>query len=143
MSTQTVTPGAAPKDLEHLRLLAIFHYVIAGFIAFFSLFPLLHVGMGIAMLSGVMPSNGAANSGDEAMIGWVFILMGGGFVLFGELVAFLMFRAGRCLKQQKSYTYCLVIAAISCLFMPLGTVLGVFTIIVLVRPSVKTLFGVT
>ena len=143
MSTQTVTPGANPKDLEHLRLLSIFHYVIAGFIALFSLFPLLHVGMGIAMLSGVMPSNGAANSGDEAMIGWVFILIGGGFVLFGELVAFLLFRAGRCLKQQKSYTYCLVMAAIACLFMPLGTVLGVFTIIVLVRPSVKTLFGVT
>ena len=137
-----LTADADPKDLEHLRLLSIFHYVIAGFMALFSLFPLLHVGMGIAMLSGVMPSNGATNSGEEAMVGWVFILIGGSFVLFGELLAFLVFRAGRCLKQQKSYTYCLVIAAISCLFMPLGTVLGVFTIIVLVRPSVKTLFGV-
>ncbi len=143
MSTQTPVPGADAKDLEHLRLLAIFHYVVAGFIALFSLFPLLHVGMGIAVLTGVMPSNGAANGGDEAMLGWFFILIGGGFVLFGELIAFLIFRAGQCLKQRKSHTYCLVIAAIACLFMPLGTVLGVFTIIVLVRPSVKALFGVT
>jgi hypothetical protein len=33
-------------------------------------------------------------------------------------------------------------AAISCIFMPFGTVLGVFTIIVLLRPSVKELFAV-
>jgi hypothetical protein len=31
-------------------------------------------------------------------------------------------------------------AAIACLFMPLGTILGVFTIIVLIRPNVKALF---
>jgi hypothetical protein len=35
-----------------------------------------------------------------------------------------------------------VIAAISCLLVPLGTVLGIFTILVLVRPSVKERFGV-
>jgi hypothetical protein len=29
-----------------------------------------------------------------------------------------------------------------CLWMPVGTVLGVFTIIVLMRPRVKRLFGV-
>jgi len=33
-------------------------------------------------------------------------------------------------------------ACIECLFMPFGTVLGVFTILVLVRESVKQLFGV-
>jgi hypothetical protein len=32
------------------------------------------------------------------------------------------------------------VAALSCAFMPFGTVLGVFTIVVLVRPSVKQLF---
>jgi hypothetical protein len=32
-------------------------------------------------------------------------------------------------------------AGVECLFMPVGTVLGVFTIIVLVRDSVKELFG--
>jgi hypothetical protein len=33
------------------------------------------------------------------------------------------------------------VAAIACMFMPFGTVLGVFTIIVLMRPSVKELFA--
>ena len=38
--------------------------------------------------------------------------------------------------------YCLVMAGIECLFMPFGTVLGVFTIIVLMRESVKEMFKV-
>ncbi len=37
--------------------------------------------------------------------------------------------------------FCLVMACVACLFMPFGTVLGVFTIIVLARPSVQTLFS--
>jgi hypothetical protein len=36
----------------------------------------------------------------------------------------------------------LVIAAVECIFFPFGTVLGVLTIIVLMRPSIKSLFGV-
>jgi hypothetical protein len=36
----------------------------------------------------------------------------------------------------------LAIAGIECIFIPFGTVLGVFTIIVLMRPTVKELFGV-
>jgi len=36
--------------------------------------------------------------------------------------------------------FCLIVAGIICIFMPLGTILGVFTIIVLVRPSVKAMF---
>jgi hypothetical protein len=47
------------------------------------------------------------------------------------------------LKRHTNYTYCLVVAAIECMFTPFGTVLGVLTIIVLVRPTVKALFGVS
>ena len=36
---------------------------------------------------------------------------------------------------------CIVMAALACLSMPFGTVLGVFTIIVLARPSVQALFS--
>jgi hypothetical protein len=33
-------------DEEHLRLLAIFHYVVAGLAALFSIFPLLYTTLG-------------------------------------------------------------------------------------------------
>ena len=36
--------------------------------------------------------------------------------------------------------FCFVIACLACMQMPLGTILGVFTIIVLARPSVKEMF---
>lgn len=54
--------------------------------------------------------------------------------------AILLLIAGRNLSKQRGHTYCFVIAVLECLWMPLGTILGVFTIITLTRPSVKALF---
>ena len=61
-------------------------------------------------------------------------------ILVGWAVAICVIVAGRFLARRVHYTFCLVVAAIACLFMPFGTVLGVLTIIVLMRPSVKALF---
>src|SRR5579864_515766 len=44
------------------------------------------------------------------------------------------------IKQRRSRTFYLVLAAISCLEMPYGTVLGVFTFIVLGRDSIARQF---
>lgn len=61
----------------------------------------------------------------------------GGWTL-GGLTAY----ARRCIRKRKNYTFILVIAGINCAFvMPLGTVLGVFTFVVLTRPMVKPLFA--
>jgi hypothetical protein len=48
--------------------------------------------------------------------------------------------AGRCLSRHKGYSFALVIACIECLFVPFGTILGVFTIVALSRESAKALF---
>lgn len=37
--------------------------------------------------------------------------------------------------------FCLIMAGIACLFMPFGTVLGVFTIVVLTRESVREMIS--
>jgi len=58
----------------------------------------------------------------------------------GWTLAVCMLIAGRNLAKRRHHTFCLVVAAISCIFMPFGTILGVLTIIVLMRPSVKGLF---
>jgi hypothetical protein len=55
--------------------------------------------------------------------------------------AVLKLRAGFCGKARKSRTLCLVAAAISCLEIPYGTLLGVFTLIVLDRASVRNEFA--
>src|SRR5438128_6559299 len=48
--------------------------------------------------------------------------------------------AGRSLSRREGYSFALVIACIECLFIPFGTILGVFTIVVLSRESVKASF---
>ena len=51
--------------------------------------------------------------------------------------------AGRSLALRKHYSFALVIACIECLFVPFGTILGVFTIVALSRESVRALFSAT
>ena len=125
------------QDLEHLRLLSIFHYVVGGMIAFFACIPIIHVVIGIVMLTN---PGGFGGQPPPPFVGLLFVIIGGAVILLGWLLAALVIISGRFLTRRKHYVYCLVIAGVSCLFMPVGTVLGVFTIIVLTRPSVKGLF---
>ena len=129
------------QDTDHLRLLSIFHYVVAGFLALFSMFPFLHLAMGIAMVTGAFDKVGNGNP-PPAFLGWILIAFAACAILCGMALAVCVAIAGRRLADCRGYTYCLVVAGIECIFMPLGTVLGVFTIVVLMRPTVKQLFGV-
>lgn len=127
------------QDQEHLKLLSIFHYIVGGIGALFSLFPLIYVVLGILFL--IVP-NRLIGSGTPPpfFLGWIFIILGGGFMLIGLAFAVCVILAGRFIAKHKHYIFCLVIASLNCLFMPFGTILGVFTIVVLVRPSVKAMF---
>ena len=126
------------KDEEHLKLLSVFHYVVGGMAAFFACFPIIHLLMGVAMLVGDFADE--SGKGPPAVLAWLFILMALLFISLGWALAICLIIAGRCLARKKHYMFCFVIAAISCIFMPFGTVLCVFTIIVMMRSSVKELF---
>jgi hypothetical protein len=126
------------KDDEQLNLLAVFHYVVAGLAALFALLPLIHMGLGLAMVFA--PEKFDKGNSPPAFIGWLFVAFAALFIVIGLTFAALTFFAGRSLAKRKRYTFCLVMAAVECMFMPFGTVLGVFTIIVLIRDSVKPLF---
>lgn len=124
------------QDEQHLDLLAIFHYIVGGLTALFSCFFLIHVAMGIAMLCGAFDGKDAP----PRFMGWLFVLFPSVFIVAGWILAGLVITAGRKLKRRTSYTFCLVIAGLECIMMPFGTVLGVFTIIVLMKEPVKQLF---
>jgi hypothetical protein len=128
-------------DEDHLRLLAIFHYVCAGLGAMIACFPIMHLIFGLVMVLSP-ESFGSGKEQPPAFLGWFFVSMASLFILAGWTWAALIAWAGRCLNRRKHYLYCFVMACVACLFMPFGTVLGAFTIIVLVRPTVKMLFGV-
>lgn len=129
-----------PQDAEHLRLLAIFHYVVAGITALFSLIPIAHITVGILMVMGKLES-GPGDATEPVWMGWLFIAMGGVWMAAGLALAVCPALAGRYLRRREHYMFCLVIACIACIFTPFGTVLGIFTIIVLLRQSVKDAFA--
>ena len=131
---------AAPNnDQQHLQLLMVFHYVLAGIMALFACFPMIHLAVGIMFL--VAPPQNTTGGPPPELIGIMFIVIAAICILFGWATAIVVFLGGRNLAKRKSYTFCIIAAAVSCLFMPLGTILGVFTIVVLQRPSVKALFA--
>jgi predicted membrane channel-forming protein YqfA (hemolysin III family) len=129
------------QDEEHLRLLSIFHYVVAGMMALFALFPIFHLIIGLAMLFAPAKFSGHGDPA-PAFIGLIFVVFAGVFIMCGWIFAGFVFAAGRFLARRKHHTFCLVMAGVECLFMPFGTALGVFSIIVLTREPVKKLFAV-
>jgi hypothetical protein len=132
------------QDKEHLRLLAIFHYVVAGLAALFSFFPLLYTTVGAIFIFAAR--HGTPKPGEELppeFLGWIFVALGLLLFLLGIAMAICILIVGRCLSRRKHYTFALVMACIECLFIPFGTILGVFTIIALSRDSVKAFFETT
>jgi hypothetical protein len=129
------------RDLEHLKLLTIFHFVLAALTALGHSFFLIHLVMGIMMVTGAFPGpKPGTPGGPPAFVGWLFTGLGGFMVLWGWSLAIGLAIAGFCLSRRKGRMFCCIVAGFSCLHMPLGTALGVCTLLVLLRPSVKDLF---
>ena len=132
----------ATTDREHLRLLAIFFYVVGSIMMLFSCLPIIHVVIGILMLinPAIFDGPNPPPPGMRVMIGVMFAAIGGLFVLTGWAVGILMMYTGRCIQNRRRRVFTIVMAAISCAFFPFGMVLGVCTIIVLNRESVMRLY---
>jgi hypothetical protein len=86
--------------------------------------------------------NGAFDGKDAPpqFFAWAFIVIGCVFLLAGWTFACFIIAAGRRLKRRASHTFCLVVAGLECFLMPFGTVLGIFTLIILLKEPVKQLF---
>ena len=141
MTTAAPATGAlSPEDVEHLRLLSIFHYVVAGMQALFASFPIFHLVMGLTMV--LTPEKMGMKSGQDSWVGWILVAFAATFMAIGWTLAVCLAIAGRSLAARDRYLFCLVVAGVTAaLCMPFGTILGVFTIVVLLRPTVKAAFG--
>jgi len=125
-------------------MLAIFHYVVAGLAALFSFFPLLYTTVGAVFIFAAR--HGTAKPGEDLppeFLGWIFAVLGSLLFLIGIAMAICILIAGRSLALCKRYSFAFVMACIECLFIPFGTILGAFTIVVLSRESVRELFSTT
>jgi hypothetical protein len=125
------------QDRQYLRVLSIFYYIAAGLIALFGLFPGIYLAFGIAIVSGSM---GPPPKGPPPELGFVFIGVSSLFIVLLEALAVCVVIAGRSLAAQKRYVFCFVVAILLCLQGIPIIVLGIFSIVVLARESVKELF---
>lgn len=127
------------KDASHLDLLSIFNYVLAGLLALFGCFPIMHIVIGIMAINEV--GIFATDEDMPALFGWMFLIMGSLSMAFMWSIATLSFFTGRRLKRRRGYRFCFVASCIQCIVFPIGTTLGVFSLIVLMRDSVKQVFA--
>lgn len=128
-------------DAGHIRLLSIFHYIYGG-LAFLGL-----LGLGVhyaIMRFAIMKM--PAQAGNQAEIEqlrtmfrffiFFYLIMG----VFCILTGVCNILCGKFLTKRTNKVFIFIVSGFNCLNMPLGTVLGVFTFIVLMRPSVTARF---
>ena len=122
---------------EHVRLLAIFHFVYAGLIFLCSLVPVFWVAIASLWwpeLAGDIDATPVVATG----------ALGAALIGFGVLLAWIwaavVALAGHSILNHKRYTYDLVVAGLLCLCVPLGTALGGVTLVVLNRQEIRELF---
>jgi hypothetical protein len=132
------------EDDTHLNSLAIAHYVVGGMMVLFACFPLIHMFVGLSILTNMGGMHEVLNANENApppAFGWLFFIMGLLFFLFAQAISISVIVSGRFLKQRKNYLFSFILACLACAAFPFGTILGIFTIIVLSRPSVKAIYG--
>jgi hypothetical protein len=127
------------RDTEHLKILSVCWYVVSGLSVLFGCFPLLYVGMGVMMMTTPRAFAGGAPPPPPA-IGLFFALFGGFFSLMIWVGAVLAFLTGRALTNRNRLILCYVTAGLACLQIPIGTILGIFTFVILARPTVRSKF---
>lgn len=126
-------------DRDHLRILAICHYIVGALCFLFGFFPFIHLFLGIAIVNG-MGQPAQKNGPPPEFVGWMFIGIASAAILCAWAMAVALVAAGRCLSQRRARTFCLVVAGFACLNQPFGLILGVFTFVVLTRPRVRRAF---
>ena len=129
---------AATADDEQLRLISIFHYVVGALHMIGASVAIIHFSLGLLMI--LRPAF-FGNNPPPPFIGVLFAFVGGMIVICGWALGICTIYSGRCIQRRVRRTFSIVIAAINCGLVPFGSVLGVFTLIVLMRDSVRRLYG--
>ncbi len=146
------------ENAEHLSALSIGHFVLSA-VALLGAAPMLMYGVAgtklmdefgsdLSMAMGNIPGQPGGDlfgGSPDAMVqelGTLLTTMMVAVVLLSVVSAVHLLVVGVMIRQRRWWTFCYLTGWGECLMFPFGTILGIFTIIVLSRPSVKRLFGV-
>lgn len=121
---------------ERLNLLAIAHYVFGGLSALLSCVLIIHFFLGL-FIATAPHAFGGGNQGPPTFVGILMSLFSACIMVAGWLYGGLTIFSGLSIKRRQRRIFSLVMAVFNCLSIPFGTVLGVCTILLLTRESVK------
>jgi len=128
-------------DAEHLKLLALFHFIIAGLALAGIGFLFLHYAVMNSLVFNPKLWEGQKGNPPPQeffhILKWAYAGIGT-LLIIGSIANLL---SGLWIRGRRNRPFSLVIAGINCIQIPFGTALGVFTIIVLMRDSVRELYG--
>lgn len=133
-------PSVRNKDIDNLNVLAVFHYVVGGLGCLASCVPVFHLVIGIVLVTDPEKLMQHQEAFPE-WAGYFFIGVALFAILVGWIFSLCIIFSGRAIAKRERWTFSFVMAVILCMFFPFGTVLGVFTLVLLNKDPVKTLYG--
>ncbi|WP_373531615.1 hypothetical protein [Vampirovibrio sp.] len=135
MTSHSQSHFLVDRNLEHLRLLGIYHWVIAGAAA---LLAVLVYGLPLVMGAALYPVFSFLPTyapGVSPLQLWAGLL-----VMVVQIVVLGL--NGWCLRSRKNWISSIILSCIECLCLPpLGLILGISAVLVLRRESVQTIFA--
>jgi len=120
---------------HNLPTLSILHYVYGALVCLGAFAVLLFIGLGAFVVDQVAATGRADGPPD-----WLSpFLASFGFGLFLVLLVWgtLIALSGYWIAQRRNRTFSIVVAALCLISFPIGTALGVFTLVVLVNDEVR------
>ena len=131
------------RDADHLRVLSILHYVWGGLVLLFSSFAIVYIVLGVLMLTGrfAFATPPGQRPPPPELMGWMMAGMGGCGLALGVAIGIANLVSARKMSRRQGRVFSIVMASINCLSVPLGTTLGVFTLVVLLRDSVRAAYA--
>jgi len=153
-----LTEQPNPEDREHLSALSIGHFIL-GAVSLLGAAPVLFYGAaGAKLLEGMggdltmalgnlptRPGSSPLPGAPDTMLQDLQVLLTAlmaSVIAVSVLAAVHLVLVGVMIRRRRWWTFCYLTGWGECLMFPFGTILGVFTIIVLGRPTVKRAFGV-
>ena len=130
-----------PRNIgnKKLEMIVIAHYVLGVIGVIVSCFALSKSGLGMSLIDQAESYTELEKLMHE-VFGWIYIVSGVALFIFGEVLSVCLIVSANFMKRHTAHTFSIFVAAITCTIIPIGTVLGIFTIITLSDKSTKELY---
>ncbi|MEQ8818890.1 MAG: hypothetical protein RLY93_01500 [Sumerlaeia bacterium] len=127
---------------DQLHYLSIAHIVAGALTLICGSLPLLHVALGLAMVVApeTMTGNNPNVEPPPAFMGVFFVGFGLVAVALAWAMGLAMLFSGKFMRERRHHMFCFIVSILMCLNMPIGTIIGVLSLMCLIDDETKAEF---